>query len=371
MKKITSVLTLLLLSISCFAQDTEAPTTPVNFQFVNNPLTAPDSVSVEWEHATDNVGVATYEVYINDILEEIITYNPSNTIESISFLNFPNGTFCLTILARDAAGNASPLSNQICKSVSVIYQNEPNKLFISGLLNHIGDDKAIELTNLTYQDIDLTDYSIKISYDGSGTWDTVYTFPANANILANEAYVIAHPSISICTTEVDDYNTSITNFDGNDVIGLFKYDIFYDAIGELGNAGTIIDPNMFMKRMNMSSLIPSTNFDSNQWETDGNNGMCPSLLGYALGIAILSTEEVEKNNFQIYPNPATGNILQFTTKNNQTINSVSILDINGRTVLNSSSVINNQLDIQSIKQGIYFVKIQSENKTSTHKLIRQ
>lgn len=371
MKKITLAFSLLLLSMSCFAQDTEAPTTPTNFQFVNNPTNQPDTASVQWEHATDNVGVTTYEIYINGILEEIIAYDGSNAIQYALFVNFPNGTYCLTILARDAAGNASPLSSQICKTVSVIYQNEPRKLYLSGLLNHIGNDKAIELSNLTNQNIDLEDYTLKISYNGSGTWDTVYTFPTNANVSANEVYVIAHPSISICTTEVDDYNSAITNFDGNDVIGLFKYDVFYDAIGELGNAGTIIDPNIFMKRTNMSSLIPSTIFDSNQWETDGNNGMCPNSLGSAIGVAILSTEEVETNTFQIHPNPAAGNTLQFSTKNNQMIDLVSILDINGRTVINSSSIINNQLDIQSIKQGVYFVKIKSGNKISTHKLIRQ
>ncbi len=370
MKKITLVTILLFTSFYSFSQDTQPPTTPINFQFVNNPTIQPDNVSVQWEHATDNVGVATYEIYINGILEEIIAYDGSNAIQYKPFLYFPNGTYCLTILARDAAGNASPLSNQICKYVNVIYQNAPTKPYLSGLLNFAGDNKAIEISNQANQDFDLTDYSLKISYDGSGTWDAVYTFPTNTILPIYEVYVIAHPNISICATEVDDYNSAITNFDGNDVIGLFKYNVFYDAIGELGNSGTLINTDLFIKRETLSEPTPSTSFNLNGWNIYGNNGNCPDLLGFS-SLALLDVEDEELNTFYIYPNPATGNTLQFTTKNNQVVDNVMILDVNGKTILNSSNIIHNQLDIQNITQGIYFVKIQSGNKTSIHKLIRQ
>ncbi|WP_298420059.1 T9SS type A sorting domain-containing protein [uncultured Kordia sp.] len=370
MKKVTLLFALLFVSIYCFANDTEPPTTPPNFQFINNPIIQPDDISVQWEHATDNIGVATYEIYINGTLEEIITYNGTNTIQYAPFLNYNNGTYCLTILARDAAGNASPLSNQICKTVNIIHQNGPTKPYISGFLNYTGDDKAIEISNQANQDIDLSDYSLKISHDGSGTWDAIYTFPTNTTILSLDSFVIAHTNISICTNEVNDYNDIITSFDGNDVIGLFKYDVLYDVVGELGNNGTLINTDQFIKRESLSSPIPSTSFDLNGWNIYSNNGNCPQLFGDAF-LVLLDVEDEELNSFQIYPNPAIANTLQFSTKNNQTIDSVSILDINGRNVLKTANLINNILDIQTIKQGVYFVKIQSGNKISTHKLIRQ
>jgi len=370
MKKVTLVFTLLFISMSCFAQDTQPPTTPINFQFINNPLTSPDDVSVQWDHATDNIGIATYEIYINDVLEEIIPYDGANSFQYAPFLYFNNGTYCLKILAKDAAGNASPLSNQICKSVNVVYQNSPRKPYISGLLNFAGDDKAIEIANLSIQDIDLSNYSLKISYDGSATWDIVYTFPTNTTLGSGEIYAIAHPSISICTSEVDEYNSTITNFDGNDVVGLFKYDILYDAIGDWGNSTTVINTDMYVKRTYLVGDIPSTNFDINTWDLFASNGNCPGDFGFA-SLVLLGTENQELNSFQMYPNPANGNTLNFTTKNNQIIDSVTILDINGRNLLTSTTILNNQLDIKNIKQGVYFVKIQSENKTSTHKLIRQ
>ncbi|WP_420574039.1 T9SS type A sorting domain-containing protein [Kordia sp.] len=369
MKKITLTIVLLFACLFGFANDTEAPTTPTNLRFPDNPLVQPDSISVLWDHSTDNIGVATYEVYINGILEEIVPYDGTDTFQFIPLLNYSNGTYCIRVLARDAAGNASSLSNEVCKTVSVIYQNEPNKLYISGLLNYSGDNKAIELSNLTYQPIDLSDYSIKVSYDGSGTWDTVYTFPANTILPVYETYVIAHPNISICTEFVNNYDASITNFDGNDVIGLFKYDVFYDAIGQLGNNATIINADMYMKRTYMTT-IPTTAFDLNTWDTFSSNGNCPPDFGFA-SIAVLTVEEEAINSFQMYPNPVATNTLQFNTTNNQTIDTISILDINGRTLLNSSNINNNQLDIQTLKQGVYFVKVQVGNVISTHKLIRQ
>ena len=260
MKKITLTILLFSLSFFCFAQDTEAPTTPVNFQLISNPATPLDSATVQWEHATDNVGVTTYEIYINNILEEIIAYDASSSVQYMSYSYLPNGTYCLAVLARDAAGNASPLSNEVCKSINVIYQNTPFKPYLSGLLNYSGDDKAIEISNLTNRDVNLADYSLKISYDGSSTWDATYTFPPNTILQIGETYVVAHPNISICTSRVNDYNSTITNFDGNDVIGLFKYGNFYDAIGELGNSGTLINTNEFIKRTYIAGPIPTTSF---------------------------------------------------------------------------------------------------------------
>ena len=369
MKKITLLIILLFLNLSCFAQDTEAPTTPVNLQISNNIFTHPALIDIEWEHATDNVGVTSYEIFINGFLEEIVAYDGSNPTQYVNFGLFNNGTYCLTILAKDAAGNASPLSDQVCKSVSTIDEVEPNKPYLSGLLNYAGDNKAIEISNIE-NNADLSDYSIKISYDGSGTWDAEYTFPANISLEFSESYVIAHPNSSLCSNVVAEYNSNITNFDGNDAIGLFKYGQLYDIIGDLGNSNTFLSTDAFIKRIIIGNGIPSTNFYIDFWEMTFNDGSCPNLLGVTY-LILLDVEDETLNSFNIYPNPIKGNTLQFNTKNNQPVDSATIVDMTGKTVLASASIINNQLNIQNITQGIYFVKIQSGDKVSIHKMIRQ
>jgi hypothetical protein len=345
MKKITLIFTLLLSSVWSFAQDTEAPTTPINFQFVNNPLTQPDSISIQWDHATDNVGVATYEIYINGVLEEIVPYDGTNMTQFQPFQNYPNGTYCLTMLARDATGNASPLTSQICKTVSVVYQNAPVKPYFSGFLNFSGDNKAIEISNGSFNAFDLSIYSLKISYDGSGTWDTVYNFPANTVLNSNETFVVAHPSISICSTVVNDYNSSITNFDGNDVIGLFKYDNLYDVVGgNLGNNATAVNTDVFIKKEYLTGTLPITNFNVNNWVSYNNDGSCPTMLGFSF-LIVLDVEDETLDSFQMYPNPANGNTVFFQTKNNSSIDAVNVYDLSGKKVLEQTNV-SSQLDVQ-------------------------
>lgn len=368
MKKITLTIILLFFSFLSFSQDTEAPTTPTNFQLVENILTQPDNITVQWEHATDNVGIAAYELYINGILEDIIAYDGSATIQYASLLGFNNGNYCITLLAKDAAGNASPLTNQACKNVSIVYQNTPRRPYLSGLLNYSGDNKAIEVANLSDQDIDLTDYSLKLSTDGGSAWNTTYTFPANTILQVGETYVIAHSNISICTSEVDEYNSSMTNFDGNDVVGMFKYDILYDVIGEWGNTSTVINNDTYIKRTAMM-FIPSTTFDLNNWDSTASNGNCPGDFGFS-SLLVLSTEELTVDTFQIYPNPTNGNIVYIETQNNTEISSVKIFDLNGKEVLQQLDP-PSQINVQPLQQGMYILQIETDHETITKKLIKQ
>jgi hypothetical protein len=335
----------------------------------------PDNISVEWEHATDNVGVTTYEIYINSALSRIVANDGSDTIQYASFLNYPNGSYCLTILAKDAAGNTSPISSQVCKTVNVIYQNGPPELYLSGFLNYTGSSKAIEISNMTNNAIDLSDYSVKISYDGSATWDVVYTFPANSVVPPIESFIIAHPSFSICSGIITnfgigiDYNANLTNIDGNDAIGLFKYDILYDMIGELGNSTTHTSTDQFIKRDAYVTTIPSTSFNVNTWNIGTSNGSCPGLFGFP-NMALLSVETFEADSFQIYPNPTNGNIVYINTKNNVEISNIRVFDIAGKQVINQTNP-SNEINVQGLQQGMYILQLQIGNQMINKKLIKQ
>ena len=375
MKKVTLTLLILFSMFTSFSQDTEAPTTPVNFQFLDNPTVQPDDISVEWEHATDNVAVTMYEIYINSVLSRIVAYDGSDTIQYASFANYPNGTYCLTILAKDAAGNASPITNQVCKTVNVIYQNGPPDLYLSGFLNYTGSNKAIEISNMTNNPIDLSDYSVKISYDGSATWDAVYTFPANSVVPSLESFIIAHPSFSICSDIITnfgigiDYNANLTNIDGNDAIGLFKYDILYDTIGILGNNATHTNTDQFIKRDAYVATIPSTSFNVNTWAIGASNGSCPSSFGFP-NMALLSVGDQELNSFQIYPNPTNGNVIYIDTQNNAEISKIRVYDMTGKQVLQQTNS-SNEVNIQKLQQGMYILQLQIGNQTINKKLIKQ
>jgi hypothetical protein len=83
----------------------------------------------------------------------------------------------------------------------------------------------------------------------------------------------------------------------------------------------------------------------------------------------LSTPENEiTSNIKMYPNP-TKNIVFFKNTVNATI---SVVDINGKTILAKQNCLNNEsIDISDLKTGIYLVKIENDNNSIIKKLIIQ
>ncbi|NJM15898.1 MAG: fibronectin type III domain-containing protein [Bacteroidales bacterium] len=85
--------------------DVEAPSAPSNLHATD---TAPASTTINWNAATDNVGVSKYLVYRNGVV-----------INSTSLLNFaddnllPETSYSYYVKARDIAGNIGNASNTI------------------------------------------------------------------------------------------------------------------------------------------------------------------------------------------------------------------------------------------------------------------
>jgi glucose/arabinose dehydrogenase len=86
------------------ATDTQAPTRPG--QPSCSAITE-DSLTLSWGAATDDVGVTAYDIYEHgNKLSEAAGDATSKDLTGLT----PNTTYDLTVIARDAAGNASPAS---------------------------------------------------------------------------------------------------------------------------------------------------------------------------------------------------------------------------------------------------------------------
>lgn len=368
MKKIILLITFTFTSLFCYAQDTEAPTapiglTPVFFQNANG------NVVLFWNSATDNIAVTEYDIYVNNNYYESVVHITGEAQHDVALQNLFNISYCFYVVAKDAASNTSNPSNVACFTRYDDSDQYPEDIYISGIANGTGANKVLEVTNYTGVAIDLSDYSLRISSDGNSTWQETFTFPANTILADGDVFVIGRSGGNYCNSVYDITDDTITNFDGNDPIGLFKNDILIDIIGNLGDNSTFININTNMFKSTAGNYGAGT-YDGSGWNSRSMTSTCDDYMGQA-DFYLLNTEEFETNTFQVYPNPATGNTIHFNAKDNQTIDSITLVDINGRNVFTSTKIMNNQLDIQSIKQGVYFIKIQSKNKTSIHKLIRQ
>jgi len=95
------------------SSDVSPPTQPAN---LTSPSQTVNTVNLSWLPSTDNVGVTSYDVYRNNAkITTVATNNYSDT-------GLTAGTvYSYYVIARDAAGNASPSSNNI----SVATQSTP------------------------------------------------------------------------------------------------------------------------------------------------------------------------------------------------------------------------------------------------------
>ena len=97
---------------------------------------------------------------------------------------------------------------------------------------------------------------------------------------------------------------------------------------------------------------------------------------YLDNVRLIDTNIIENsiaelgNELEIYPNPSDGNI-ELTVEGNKNI--ISVLDINGRVVLNESFVNNSgsiKLSLTSLIAGVYFIKLENDHGVKLNKLIK-
>jgi len=82
----------------------------------------------------------------------------------------------------------------------------------------------------------------------------------------------------------------------------------------------------------------------------------------------LSSNEFAADSFSVYPNPV---VNQLNIKSNEPVNSVSVFDVTGKLIYNSTpNVISPSIDMSTYKSGIYFVEVTINNATKTVKVVK-
>jgi hypothetical protein len=80
-------------------------------------------------------------------------------------------------------------------------------------------------------------------------------------------------------------------------------------------------------------------------------------------------DDIDNIEFSLYPNPT--NDFLFIKSDNAGINMVSVIDLSGKTVLIEPDFLQDDyLDLSSLKNGIYFLSIQTANKVQIRKVVK-
>ena len=320
---------------------------------------------VNWDAATDDTAVTEYRVFVDGAFEASTT-DVTYTVSGLTVTT----TYEVKISAKDAANNESAQSEPLSVTTTDGQSNGINELFISEYVEPAGGtQKAIEIVNLTSSAINLEGYSIMKQSNGAGDWINELALNSGdvQNITTGDVFVILNSGSTaqelIDNADLFHPDTSPMNFNGNDAVGLFKDGVLIDVVGTFGNSNFHIKDMTLRRKEDI--LSPNTTFDINEWDTYAAN----TFDGIGSHSYSLSVSENSLESFQVYPNPNNGNTLFFNT--NKEVK-VAIYSILGKLIKNETVTIEKKnIDISSLSNGIYLLKITSENKSITKKLIRR
>jgi hypothetical protein len=85
-------------------------------------------------------------------------------------------------------------------------------------------------------------------------------------------------------------------------------------------------------------------------------------------VSNLSLDDFNQDQFSIYPNPSQ-NVVNIESKNNLIIESVKIVDLSGKLIIEKNQN-TNQVDIENLSNGMYIVEVASEGRIYKKKLIK-
>lgn len=311
--------------------DTEAPSTPTNLIVTGS---TSSTISLSWTASTDNIMVATYDIYLDGMLK---TSSATNSA-TVTGLN-PSTTYTFYIKAKDAAGNTSNQSNTATGTTTEnTGGNDGGSTTSCGTEDFEGVSGAVN----TYK---------TVTWNNNGiTWTA--TDSRSDQTINNKAITVRNGKLSSSPISGGIGNLTVTTqlkFSGTN--GSFKLFINGVEKGTIPYSDTVTTTTISNINVsgNVTISIQNNSTTSNRVAFDDLSWTCYNGLG---------TDETTVNKFSIYPNPVKNNTLYVTGKNIEKIKRVEIFNANGILVQVIEKPFNNKnyLVLKNLPKGIYFAK---------------
>ena len=311
--------------------DTEAPTTPTNLAVTGS---TSSTISLSWTASTDNIIVATYDIYLDGTLK---TSSATNSA-TVTGLN-PSTTYTFFIKAKDAAGNISSQSNTVTGTTTENTGGGGNNNNTNcGTENFEG----ISGTPNTYETINWTSTGI--------TWTA--TDSRSDQTINNKAITVRNGKLSSSPISGGIGSLTVTTqlkFSGTN--GSFKLFINGVEKGTIPYSDTVTTTTISNINVsgNVTISIQNNSTTSNRVAFDDLSWTCYNDL---------ATSEIKSNKFSIYPNPIKNNMLFVKSENLSKIKKVEIYNTSGVLVqVAEKPFLNkNYLVLKNLPKGIYFAK---------------
>jgi endonuclease I/chitodextrinase len=337
--------------------DSNPPTVPTNITITNQ---AGTSFRVNWNASTDDSAVTAYEVFIDGTLNG----STGNTNYDVTGLAIST-TYSVSVLAKDSANNMSAQSTTVNGTTSDGV-SDVSELFFSEYVEGNSFNKALEIVNLTSNNVDLSPYTVK--RQSNAVWEA--PLQLIGTIAVNDVFVIINSGATNATLlqqkDQEVANTTPMTFNGDDRIGLFKDNVLIDIIGDLDGTDTFAE-NVTLRR-NTDVKGPNTNYsEQSEWSDFFSNTVIYTDIGNFNGTLSLLDNNL-LNTLKIYPNPTNGDYFNIVTTEDTTI---TIYNVLGKIVkIAQINEAKNNVDISDLSKGVFIIKMSTANKSATTKLIK-
>lgn len=332
-----------IIKIQSSTTDTEAPSAPTNL--VTSNITG-TSITLSWNSSTDNVSVTGYDVYQGTTL---IDSGVNGLLSVVSGLT-PNTTYNFSIIAKDAAGNASPPSNEVSATTL-----EEDIVYCTSLGN-----------NVDYEYIDFV---------GIGSLNNTTTATSGYSDYTNLGATNIPYGANTITLSVGFANSSYTEYWG--VWIDYNKNETFEASEEVVTASTTSAAN---QAYNFS--IPSTALSGEtrmrvSMKYDAAPSACETFSygeveDYTVnigGVTFSKKNNIENNleEIVIFPNPVEDGFLFIKGVKNKN-SSFRVINFLGQTVMNSK-LLENKIDVTNLTGGIYMLQLNTGQKTISKRFI--
>ena len=316
--------------------DTEAPTAPTNLVVTE---TTTNSATLTWTASTDNVGVTSYDVYVNGTLKTSVT-GVTTTITGLA----AETAYTFYIIARDADRNSSVASASVTGTTKA----------------PAAGTTACASENFENIPANATSYATRTWTNGGITWTA--TDARTDQPLNNRAIIIRNGSLTSSSVANGIKDLTVTTkliYTGTS--GTFKLNVNGTEVGTIPYSAT-----------STTTTIPNINITGDVIiSITGNSTASNRVLFDDLSWScntVLAVNELEKESFAIYPNPSNGNVkINFESSNDK--HTVEVFSVSGQKVFEKEYNNTSNASVSNLQKGFYLVTVTKEGKSTTKKLI--
>ena len=212
-------------SLTAFSSEAGTPSANQSYTMSATNATGSINVSVEAPFELSTTGTGGWLTSLD------LAYNFNGSIY-VRMNSASVGTFNGTIVHFTA--DATNYDIAVSGTATAPAGNYATELFFSEYIEGASNNKALEIFNGTGATVDLSLYSAKLASNGATSWSTTNAITLTGTLAHGEVYVIANSGAAVDILAQSDATSTVTYFNGNDAVGLFKNDVLIDIIGVLG-----------------------------------------------------------------------------------------------------------------------------------------